>query len=314
METTARPHPTSSGPHAAAAAVRLDGVSKSFGPVAAVDDLSLTVRRGETVALLGPNGAGKTTTIGMLLGLLRPDRGAVRLFGGTPDEALRAGSVGAMLQDGGMMRGARVGELLEMLGRQYADPLPVGEAARIAQLGDLLGRRVDRLSGGQAQRLRVAVALIGNPELLVLDEPTAAMDVDARRAFWRDMDAQAAAGRTILFSTHYLEEADDHCDRVVVLASGRVIADDTPARIKASVGFRVLRFSVAATEHRPDFDDLPGVTSVKVSGRRIELLSNDTDAALRALLARRPDAHDIEVNGVDLEEAFVALTTSSVAA
>ncbi|MBJ7609047.1 MAG: ABC transporter ATP-binding protein [Candidatus Dormibacteraeota bacterium] len=293
-------------------AITLTAVSKSFGAVHAVDDLTLRVRQGESVALLGPNGAGKSTTISMLLGLAAPDRGRVELFGADPAAAVASGRVGAMLQEGGLMRGVRIRELLEMLGSLYPSPMTVERACSLAQLEGLENRLVDRLSGGQTQRLRVAVALVGNPELLVLDEPTAAMDVEARRTFWKDMDEQAASGRTILFSTHYLDEADEHCDRVVVIGGGRLLADGTPASIKASVGLRALRFSVNGGTN--GFDRLPSVRSVEVRGRRVELLCSDTDAAVRELVSQRSDAYDIEVTGVGLEDAFVALTNPARAA
>jgi ABC-2 type transport system ATP-binding protein len=275
--------------------------------VRAVDLLSLAVDAGDVVALLGPNGAGKTTTISILLGLLRADRGATELWGGPPDTAVSRGRVGAMLQDGGLMPGVRIDELLHMLCASYPAPMSAERAISLAQLDGLERRRVDRLSGGQTQRLRVACALIGDPELLVLDEPTAAMDVEARRSFWNAMRAEAAGGRTILFSTHYLEEADAFADRIVVIGGGRVIADGSPASIKSTIGARVVRCEV----DRPDehaLASLPGVTGVEVRRHRIELRTVDSDATLRALLDRVPAARDIEVTGAGLEDAFVALT------
>jgi ABC-2 type transport system ATP-binding protein len=288
-------------------AVALDGVSRSFGAVRAVDGVSLGVGRGETVALLGPNGAGKTTTITMLLGLLRPDEGAISVLGMSADMAIARGLVGAMLQDGGMMPGVQVGELLTMVRTLFPAPLVLADAIGIAQLQGLEKRRVDRLSGGQAQRLRLAMALIGDPELLILDEPTAAMDVEARRNFWHEMRGFTDRGRTILFSTHYLEEADLSADRIILMARGRVVADGTPSAIKDSVGLRVIRFSVQHGD-TAGFDTLPGAVSLSVHGGRVELRCRDTDAALRALLAARPDAHDIEVSGVALEDAFISIT------
>jgi ABC-2 type transport system ATP-binding protein len=288
-------------------AVRVDGVSRSYGAVRAVDNVSLSVGRGETVALLGPNGAGKTTTITMLLGLARPDQGTVAVLGVSPDDAVARGQVGAMLQDGGMMPGVQVGELLAMVRSLYPAPLSVQETIAVAQLQGLEKRRVDRLSGGQSQRLRLAMALIGDPELLILDEPTAAMDVEARRNFWHEMRRFTDRGRTILFSTHYLEEADVTADRIILMARGRVVADGTPSAIKDSVGLRVIRFSVV----RPDtsgFESLPGVVSASAHGARVELRCRDTDIALRALLIARADAHDIEVTGIALEDAFLSIT------
>ncbi len=288
-------------------AVRVDGVSRSYGAVLAVDDVSLSVGRGETVALLGPNGAGKTTTITMLLGLARPDRGTVTVLGVSPGEAVARGLLGAMLQDGGMMPGVQVGELLAMVRNLYSAPLSVQETIAVAQLDGLEKRRVDRLSGGQSQRLRLAMALVGDPELLILDEPTAAMDVEARRNFWHEMLRFTDRGRTILFSTHYLEEADVTAGRIILMARGRVVADGTPSAIKNSVGLRVIRFSVARS-NTSGFDTLPGVVSVSAHATRVELRCRDSDVALRALLIARPDAHDIEVSGIALEDAFLSIT------
>jgi ABC-2 type transport system ATP-binding protein len=288
-------------------AVRVQGVTRRFGPVLAVENLSLTVEQGRTVALLGPNGAGKTTTISMLLGLSAPDAGSIEIFGSVPGSATAHASVGAMLQDGGMMPGVLVGELLAMVRSLYVTPLALQEAVEIAQLGGLEKRRVDRLSGGESQRLRLAMALIGDPRLLVLDEPTAAMDVETRRGFWHAMEGFTERGRTILFSTHYLEEADVTADRIVMMARGRVVADGTPSAIKDSVGLRVIRFSIA-TPGIAGIDALPGAVSATAHGSRVELRCKDSDAALRALLAARPDAYDIEVAGVALEDAFITIT------
>ncbi len=287
----------------------LTNIEKAFGDVRAVDGLTLSVQPGETVALLGPNGAGKTTAISLLLGLLTPDRGSARLFGGPPTDAVAAGRVGAMLQDGGLMPGVLVGELLAMLAGLYPAPIPVAEAVTIAQLEGLERRRVDRLSGGQSQRLRLAAALIGDPDLLILDEPTAAMDVEARRSFWQAMRVEAARGRTILFSTHYLEEADACSDRVVVIGAGTLLADGTPEAIKASIGLRVLRCTLTDPD-RAELADLPGVAAVNVRHHRVEIRSRDSDSTLRALLSAWPDVADIEIAGAGLEDAFLALTAA----
>ena len=293
-------------------AVHIDGVSRSYGTVRAVDDVSLSVGRGQTVALLGPNGAGKTTTITLLLGLARPDRGTVAVLGMSPEDAVSRGLIGAMLQDGGMMPGVQVGELLAMARNLFPAPLSIENTISVAQLEGLEKRRVDRLSGGQSQRLRLAMALVGDPELLILDEPTAAMDVEARRNFWHAMRGFTDRGRTILFSTHYLEEADATADRIVLMARGRVVADGTPAAIKNSVGLRVIRFAVVRAE-TSGFDALPGVVASSARGNRVELRCSDTDIALRALLSARPDAHDIEVSGIALEDAFLSITDGTAA-
>jgi ABC-2 type transport system ATP-binding protein len=284
-------------------------IDKSFGAVRAVAGVTLTIHEGEVVALLGPNGAGKTTTIEVLLGLLAPDHGRVEMFGGPTHAAISSGLVGAMLQDGGLMTGVYVAELLEMLRAQYPNPITVEQAMCVTGLKGLERRRVERLSGGQTQRLRAACALVGNPKLLVLDEPTAAMDLEGRRAFWEAMRALADEGRTILFSTHYLEEADEFADRVVVLGAGRVLADGAPSSIKATAGLRVVRCTLTHPDEQA-LALLPGVRSVDVFRERVELRTTESDAALRSLLGAYPDACDIEVAGADLEDAFLALTTA----
>jgi ABC-2 type transport system ATP-binding protein len=183
--------------------------------------------------LLGPNGAGKTTTVEMLLGLVKPDSGTVRLFGGPPADAVARGRVGAMLQDAGLPQWATVAELVDLIRGMYPDPLSLEEALRVSELASEAGRRMERLSGGQRQRLRLAMALAGNPELLILDEPTASLDVEARRAFWERARAWASQGRALLFATHRLEEAEAVADRVVVMSRGRLVADGTPDQVKA---------------------------------------------------------------------------------
>jgi ABC-2 type transport system ATP-binding protein len=212
--------------------VAFNQVTRRFGPITAVDGLSLAIERGQTVALLGPNGAGKTTTVELLLGLSTPDSGEVRLFGEAPGAAVTAGRVGAMLQDAGLPQGATVAELVGLVRALYPEPLALADTLRLTDLDGVAARRVERLSGGQRQRVRLALALAGNPELLVLDEPTAALDVEARRAFWQRLRGQASAGRTVLFATHRLEEAEAVADRVLVVAGGRLLADGTPEQVK----------------------------------------------------------------------------------
>ncbi|WDZ83129.1 ABC transporter ATP-binding protein [Micromonospora cathayae] len=219
-------------------AVRLTGISRRFGSVRAVDDLHLTVERGSVVAMLGPNGAGKTTAMSMMLGLAPPDTGTATLFGGTPAEAIRAGRIGAMLQDGAFVPGATVRDVIELARALYPHPLDTDRILTAAGLTGLARRRLDKLSGGEAQRARFAFALAGDPDLLILDEPTAAMDVAARQAFWTAIRSYAADGRTVVFSTHQLPEADEYADRIVVLAAGRIVADGTPAQIRATAGVR----------------------------------------------------------------------------
>jgi ABC-2 type transport system ATP-binding protein len=285
-----------------------DGVTRRYGQVTAVDGLSLQLQRGQTVALLGPNGAGKTTTVELLLGLGRPDAGVVRLFGGPPADAVAAGRVGAMLQDAGLPQGAKVAELIGLVHSLYPDPLSVADALRLADLEQVAGRRVERLSGGQRQRVRLALALAGNPELLVLDEPTAALDVDARRSFWDRVRGYVAGGRTVLFATHRLEEADAVADRVVVIAGGRLLADGTPDQVKAQAAGRSTISMAADGLSRELLERLPAVAAVEEERGRVTLSTSDPDATIRALLQQAPHVRGLEVTQVGMEEAFLQLT------
>ena len=226
-------------------ALRFDGVVRRYGTHIALDHLNLQVAQGETVALLGPNGAGKSTTISLLLGLLRPHAGFVQVLGTSARQAVADGRVGAMLQTGsgsGLPPGVRVSSALQLVRRLYRHPAPFDLTVERAGIGDLLGRSTHRLSGGQAQRVRFAVAIAGDPELVFLDEPTAAMDVDSRRSFWRMMRQFGEEGRTIVFATHHLQEADVIADRVVVINRGRVVANGPGATLKAAVATRQVRF------------------------------------------------------------------------
>jgi ABC-2 type transport system ATP-binding protein len=278
--------------------------------VHAVRGIDITIEAGQTVALLGPNGAGKSTTIDMLLGLLPSDAGTIELFGMSPQQAVAAGAVGAMLQVGGVISDLNVRELLEMVASLYPTPLPVDEVVELTRIDDLVGRKTTKLSGGQTQRLRFAIGLISNPDLLVLDEPTVAMDVEARRQFWTTMREFAARGKTVLFATHYLEEADAYADRIILMAHGRIVADGPATEIKATVGLRTIRATL------PDADvtalaALPGVTNVETRGDGVIVNCSDSDRALRALLPAFPAARDIEVSGAGLEEAFLQLTADA---
>lgn len=284
------------------------GAVKTFGAVRAVDGIDLEVAVGETVALLGRNGAGKSTAISLLLGLNEPDEGSVALFGGPPEESVHAGRVGAMLQETRPVPRVTVRELVSFVAGRYPAPLPVADALERAGIAELAGRRVDRLSGGQAQRVRFAVALAGNPALIVLDEPTAALDVEARHAFWTSMRAYARRGHTVLFSTHYLEEADAHADRIVVIDRGRIVADGTGEQLKRSVGGNLVSFDLAG-RGTEGLSLLPGVVSVEVRGERARLRTDDSDATVIAL-AERGAIRGLEVVPASLDDAFMALTSS----
>ena len=285
-----------------------DGITRRYGQVTAVDHLSLGIQRGQTVALLGPNGAGKTTTVELLLGLIDPDAGVVRLFGGPPADAVAAGRVGAMLQDAGLPQGARVAELVDLVRRLYPEPLSLQDTLRLADLEDVANRRVERLSGGQRQRVRLALAVAGNPELLVLDEPTAALDVDARRTFWDRVRGYVAGGRTVLFATHRLEEADAVADRVVVIAGGRLLADGTPDQVKVQAAGRSTVSMAADGPSRELLENLPAVETVRQDRGRLTLSTSDPDATIRALLQQAPHVQGLEVSRAGMEEAFLQLT------
>jgi ABC-2 type transport system ATP-binding protein len=296
--------------------VQLQGLAKSFrsarGPVHAVRGIDVSINRGETVALLGPNGAGKSTTIDMLLGLLPPDTGNASIFGRNPREAVAAGAIGAMLQTGAVIRDVTVRELIAMMAALYPHALDVDEVIDLVGLREIADRRSEKLSGGETQRVRFAIALVCDPELLVLDEPTVAMDVESRRAFWTTMREFASRGKTVLFATHYLDEADDYADRAVLMAAGRVVADGPTTEIKARVGSRIIRATLPGVSEA-ELATLPGVTTAEHRGEAVLLRCSDSDTAIRALLAAHPQARDIEITGAGLEEAFIELTAEAAA-
>ena len=303
----------------AAPALELTGLTKSFGELTAVDHLDLTVPRGQMLALLGPNGAGKSTTTEMILGLVTPDAGTVAVCGTAPALAAQEGRVGAMLQNGTLLEDVPVRLLLSLVGGVCAHPLAMDDVIERADISALLRKNTSRLSGGEAKRVRFALALLPDPEVILLDEPTVAMDVETRRRFWERMRAVAAEGRTVVFATHYLEEADQEAGRVVVMDRGRIVADGTGTAIKERIGGKVLTLSVAggdAVDHdaAEPLGRLAGVTAVDLlEDGRIRLASSDSDATLRALFATGGPAatgavRDIAVTTPSLEDAFLQLT------
>ena len=308
MSAIARESPPST------AGIRLNGLVKTFrgpdGPIRAVRGIDVEIAAGETVALLGPNGAGKSTTIDMLLGLLAPDDGSVSVFGHAPAEAVARGAVGGMLQTGELLRDLSVGELVAMMASLYPSPLRLQEALELAGVREIAGQRTQKLSGGQTQRVRLAIALVSDPQLLVLDEPTVALDVEARQAFWTTMRAFAARGKTVLFATHYLEEADAYADRAVLMAHGAVVADGPPTEIRARVGTRSIRATLPGVDAH-ELLGLPGVSGAERRGEAVALRCTDSDVAIRELLSTYPEARDIEIAAAGLEEAFLALTGDS---
>jgi ABC-2 type transport system ATP-binding protein len=282
-------------------------VSKYYGSLKAVDGLSLDLRAGQTVALLGPNGAGKSTSLDMLLALRKPTSGRITMFGDDPYHAVKSGRVGAMLQSGGLMPEVTVRELVTLVTGFQPRPEPVETTLKRAGIAEFADQRVDRLSGGQTQRVRFALAICGKSELIVLDEPTTAMDVETRRLFWNSMKEEVAEGRTLLFATHYLEEADQAADRILVINRGRLLADGTPAEIKARAGAKRLSFRLDNVDE-PFLLGLPGLVNLEVRHDFVQIQTSDSDATLYALLDAGYRPHDIEVTSLGLEQAFLAIT------
>ena len=292
------------------AAISLRGLSKHYGAVRALDGLDLEIRPGEIVALLGPNGAGKSTAMEMMVGLATPDTGAVSVLGTDPVTATRTGLIGTMLQAGALLPDQSVRSMLRMLHSLQAHPMPLADVIAQADIEDLVGRKMGALSGGQAQRVRFAIALLGDPQVLLLDEPTVGMDVGARRAFWDQMRAVAATGRTVVFATHHLDEAEREAARVIVMDRGRVVADGTGTEISAVVAGRVITLRGASPEQ---IAALPGVESAaadETDPRRVRALCSDSDAALAALFTGElaVAVHEVLVSAPGLEEAFLRIT------
>ena len=292
------------------AALELRGLTRSYGQVRALDGLDLEIRPGEIVALLGPNGAGKTTAMEMMVGLATPDAGAVRVLGTDPVAATRTGLIGTMLQAGALLPDQRVRTMLRLLHSLQAHPMPMADVVAQADIADLMARRIGALSGGQAQRVRFAIALLGDPQVLLLDEPTVGMDIGARRAFWHRMREVAASGRTIVFATHHLEEAEREAGRVIVMDRGRIVADGTGPEIAAVVAGRVLTLRGAPPAR---VAALPGVERAEVDetdAGRVRAVCTDSDAALAALFTGplAADVHDVLVAAPGLEEAFLRIT------
>jgi ABC-2 type transport system ATP-binding protein len=285
---------------------RLSNLTKRYGGVTAVDDINLDIRRGEILALLGPNGAGKTTSVNLLLGLAQPSAGKTELFGQSPHSVEVRRRIGVMLQDARLAGQARVREVIALYAGYYPEPMSVRETLELAGIEDIAERPVNKLSGGQKQRLMFALAVCGNPELLFLDEPTAGLDVEARRALWETVRTLAEDGRTIVLTTHYLEEADALADRIVVITRGRIAATGSPAEIKRSVAQRRIRCVTRIPV--PQLETLPGVSAVARIGEQVEIVSARPEPVVYKLLQMDSTLHDLEVGGARLEEAFIALT------
>ena len=290
-------------------AVELQNVTKNYGSVQALKGVNLRVERGEVVAVLGPNGAGKSTSIALMLGMRRATSGSVLLFGENPRLANHRKRIGVMLQESGVPETLKVRELVELFGRFHDNPMVTQEAIKMAGLADKANTRLARLSGGQKQRVYFALALVGNPDVLFLDEPTTGLDVEARRNFWDQINRQVAQGKTIILTTHNLEEADALAKRIVVINQGQIIADGTPDEIKSHVGGKHVRFR-ASNMTIEELSELAGAQSIHLLGSKFEILTKEPEALLATLFQCGAELSDLEVVGAGLEEAFLTLTSN----
>jgi len=281
-------------------------LTKRYGSIVALRNLTLELRAGELLALLGPNGAGKTTLVRILLGLARPDAGNVSVFGADPHGGSVLPRIGAMLQVGRVPETLRVREHIDLFSSYYPDPLPLQDTFHIAGIEDIQDRPFGELSGGQKQRVLFGIAICGNPDLLFLDEPTLGLDVEARRLMWSQIRALIGRGKTVLLTTHYLNEADALADRISVLDRGVIVAEGTPAEIKARAMGKQIRFTSRLSLE--EIREIPGVLSVKADRRVFELQVNTAEPVVRELLQRDLWLADLEVTNAGLEEAFLALT------
>lgn len=287
----------------------LEAVTQTYGPVTALHDLNLEVRTGELTALLGPNGAGKTTAISLMLGLARPTSGTVRVLGGDPRHAAVRARVGAMPQESALPGALTVRETLTLFASFHEAPLQVAQALALTGLDALAGRRAARLSGGERRRLAFALAMIGNPELLLIDEPTTGMDAASRQAFWATLQELKRQGRSILLTTHYLEEAERTADRVLVLHAGHLLADGTPEALRAQVGGARVRFRAGLT--LSEVQALPGVQAAQVGqDGQADLHTRTPERLLAALVEQGVPFGGLEVHRATLEDAFLTLTSS----
>lgn len=293
-------------------AIDVSGVSKTFAtrsshPVHALSEISFSIAKGEIVGLLGTNGAGKTTLFDLILGLTTPTSGSVSVLGHTPHTAIRAAQIGAVLQTGGLLPELTVLDTLKMISSAFPHPLPIGEVGKQADLDRILHRPVGKCSGGEQQRVRFALALLGNPHILLLDEPTAGMDAQARYEFWSTMHRQAEQGRTIVFATHYLEEADNFAARIILLHEGKLRADAQATELREQSGKRIVEAKFDGTPLNAK--ELPTVAEISLSGTHARMTTRDSDVLANYLL-NHTSAHDLTIRKHSLEDAFLALTAS----
>lgn len=283
----------------------LANVTKRYGKITALDGLSLTLRPGEIVALLGPNGAGKSTAVRLMLGLSSPTSGTARIFGGDPRSTATRMRIGAMLQVASVPKTLKVREHIELFRSYYPHPLPYGEVVRIAQLEGIEERLFEKLSGGQRQRLLFGLALCGDPEIVFLDEPTVGMDIEARRGLWAQIRTLAERGKTILLTTHYLEEADALASRIVVINRGRVVAEGTPAEVKSRTATKKIRCRTELVAAQ--IWAIPGVVDVQQAGAETTITADHAENLVRALLAGDAGLSGLEVFSPGLEDVFLDL-------
>ncbi|KQL52339.1 ABC transporter ATP-binding protein [Heyndrickxia shackletonii] len=290
--------------------VRVQHVSKTFHDKKAVNDVSFSIKKGEVVAILGPNGAGKTTTISMMLGLMHPTNGDLKLFGLDPSDKKVREKIGTMLQEVSVMNGLKVKELLELIRNYYPNPLSLKELIQLTGLTETdLKTRAEKLSGGQKRRLSFALALSGNPDLIIFDEPTVGMDITSRNRFWKTINQLADQGKTIIFTTHYLQEADDVAERILLFHNGSIIEDGTPAEIKARIAKQAVSFATDDPIHSLEkLNKHAVVTNIYQKNNRVIVQTEDTDAVLALLFEEKVGARQIQIENGKLDEAFEQLT------
>ncbi|GAC1359279.1 MAG: ABC transporter ATP-binding protein [Vulcanimicrobiaceae bacterium] len=289
-------------------AIALTSVTKRYGSLTALESLDLQIPRGQTIAILGPNGAGKTTAVSLMLGLRTPTSGTVRVLGADPRDPRTRTAIGAMLQTSGIPEHLQVREVLELFRAYYPRPLGMEEIVAKCNLGDKLKARVTTLSGGQLQRLYFALSICGDPQIVLLDEPTVGLDVEARRSMSQTIEGIARQGRTVVLTTHYLEEADALADRIVVIDRGHIVADGSPAQIKSTVARKRLAFSCEEPLDAVAFASFPA-TQLQRDGHNYEIVTDAPESILRELFTRNIRFGDLRVSGASLEEAFLQITS-----
>ncbi|KKO52641.1 ABC transporter ATP-binding protein [Paenibacillus sp. DMB20] len=297
--------------HVCETVVELGQVTKTYGAKKAVDHISLAIQKGSITAILGPNGAGKTTALSMILGLIDPTEGDVKLFGRSPKDRQVKEKIGAMLQEVSVMDSLKAREIIQLIRGYYPHPMEMTELMKLTGLTEEeLGKRATKMSGGQKRKLSFALALAGNPELLFFDEPTVGLDTTSRRLFWKTVRSLADKGKTILFTTHYLQEADDIADRIVLFKDGRVVADGTPEEIKSRLTRRSISFVAETAQNlvRERLDALAGVTDVYEQEGRLHLVTENTDQALSFIFREELPVRDVRIEHGSLDEAFEQLT------